>query len=82
MEGFYPLYPNTCRWIRQNVPEFHHAFWMVQQIEQHNDGTLKGALKAARWIGYALREAEESGYLTNEQSRDLVRADVTAGADH
>ena len=53
-----------------------YILWMLEQIEE-----MKGdPTKAARWIGYAVRMAEELDLLTNSQSRDLCRMDVQEGA--
>ncbi len=35
--------------------------------------------KAGRWLGYVLRAVEEMGLLTNQESRNLVRKDVSEG---
>lgn len=53
-----------------NLPA--HLLWMLDQIE-----SMKDLLKASRWIGYILGRMEAQGLLTNKQSRDLIRQDVS-----
>jgi hypothetical protein len=52
-----------------------HVLMMIKEIQ---DAEPK-SLKAARWLGWLLRDMEERGFLTNEQSRALVRIDVQNG---
>jgi hypothetical protein len=49
---------------------------MLEQIENMTENPTK----AARWIGYAVRMAEELNLLTNIQSRDFCTLDVQEGA--
>jgi hypothetical protein len=83
-------YPKTIKQVRylvkKNYPGIKAAanladkpsyiLWMLEQIENMKDNPTK----AARWIGYAVRMAEELDLLTNAQSRDLCRMDVEDGA--
>jgi hypothetical protein len=52
-----------------------HCLFMVMKIQEMGQQSLK----AARWLGWLLRDMEERGFLTNEQSRNLVRVDVQNG---
>ncbi|MBD3208294.1 MAG: hypothetical protein GF370_02495 [Candidatus Nealsonbacteria bacterium] len=49
-----------------------HLLWMLEQIEIMSD-----LLKASRWIGYVLARLEAMGTITNEQSRSLIRKDLS-----
>lgn len=51
---------------------------ILEMLKEVQDAEPK-SLKAARWLGWVLRDMEERGYLTNEQSRNLVRIDVQNG---
>ena len=51
---------------------------LLEMIKEIQDAGPK-SLKAARWLGWVLRDMEERGFLTNEQSRNLVRIDVQNG---
>jgi hypothetical protein len=53
-----------------------YILWMLEQIENMKENPTK----AARWIGYAVRMAEELNLLTNIQSRELCSLDVQDGA--
>lgn len=56
--------------VQYGTPQQHLRF-MVEEMRLMSD-----PLKESRWLGYALRMAEELGLLTNEESRELVRGDV------
>jgi hypothetical protein len=53
-----------------------YILWMLEQVEGMKDDPTK----AARWIGYVVRMAEELDLLANSQSRELCRMDVQDGA--
>jgi len=37
--------------------------------------------QTARWLGYVLGRLEAMGFMTNQESRDIVRQDVSEGYD-
>jgi len=49
-----------------------HLLWMLEQIE-----VMPDLLKASRWIGYVLARLEAMGIVTNKQSRNLIRKDIS-----
>lgn len=84
-------YPNTIKVIRdilnKEYPDMEakeriddlpsrllppHLLWMLDKIEEMENSPGK----AGRWIGYVLRATEEMGFLTHQESRDIVRKDV------
>ena len=81
-----PYYPKTIARVRflidQRYPgikaapnldeKVQYVLWMLEEIERMRDDPTK----AARWIGYAVRMAEELDLLNNLESRDLCRGDV------
>jgi hypothetical protein len=74
------VFPNTrpCEHGRDRSAE--RVLWMIQEINAMPE-TIKGSLKAARWIGYVLHMCEELGFWHNGHSRDLIRKDVESGND-
>lgn len=84
-------YPNTIKFVREILKKEcprakvkanlkdpaspSHLLWMLREIEQFED--VPGL--AGRWIGYVLRAMEEKKLLNNQQSRDIVRKDVSEG---
>lgn len=58
-----------------------HLQWMCGQLENMDPFSLSAALKAARWIGWILRDIEAMNIWPNSVSRDLVRADALGGFD-
>ncbi len=83
-------YPNTIKQVKYLVNQAYpgikatanladkpsYILWMLEQIENMTENPTK----AARWIGYAVRMAEELNLLTNIQSRDLCTLDVQEGS--
>ncbi len=80
-------YPNTIKAtreiIKKNFPDSKpkegfddlpsHLLWMLDEIkEMKNDSG-----KAGRWMGYVLARLEALKLLTNQESRDIVRKDVS-----
>jgi hypothetical protein len=59
-----------------NTREADHCRFMVAEIERLE---YRDPLKAARWLGYALRLCEEQTGLPNEVTRKWVRRDVHSG---
>ena len=53
-----------------------HILWMFEQVEKMEPAE-KG--KAGRWICWAVAYLEIMGFLTNAQTRDLIRVDVQDG---
>jgi len=53
-----------------------HILWMLDEIEKTQDSK-----KAARWIGYVLDRMEILGFLTNKESREMIRIDKNAGRE-
>ncbi|MEX2090744.1 MAG: hypothetical protein WD989_01255 [Candidatus Paceibacterota bacterium] len=51
-----------------------HILWMLDEVKNTRDRT-----KAARWIGWVLAHMEVMGFITNEESRNMVRIDKEAG---
>ncbi len=79
-------YPNTIKIIRDILNKQYpdkkakkgidslpsHLLWMLDKIEEMENSPGK----AGRWIGYVLRATEEMGFLTNQESIDIVKKDV------
>lgn len=84
---YYMFYPNTCAAIANGIlsrcPEEvttqditkkpGYLLWMMQEIQTFTDSE-----KAARWIGWIIAHAELLGIMDNNESRRLVRMDVTS----
>lgn len=79
-------YPHTINTLRKRIKEKNykldntpsditHVLYMFKRII----GMHQNSLKAARWIGWALKALEDQKILTNEESRALIRIDVSNG---
>ena len=58
-----------------------HLLWMCDEIQRMNVKLDSDAIKAARSIGWILRDVEIHGIWDNDKSRLLVRCDVLEGLD-
>ena len=70
----YPGLEVPCLRNSASIPEMEDQIklgWMLSEMEGMTD-----ELKLARWIGYALRLAENLKLLTNLQSQSLIRVDI------
>ncbi len=50
-----------------------YLLWMLERIEEMS---AADATKAARWMGWVLAKVELMNFMTNKDSRTLVRQDV------
>lgn len=71
------MYKYTIQKIREfnyqdiNNKDYQYLLWMCSTLEKMTDD-----LKAARWIGYMLRMAEDLRFWDNAVSREYIRKDV------
>jgi hypothetical protein len=61
--------------VGENCPKAIKCRSMIEEVEKFE---IYDPLKAARWLGYAIRLFEEVTGLSNEVTRAWVRKDVTA----
>jgi hypothetical protein len=54
-----------------------YILWMLDEIDK-----MRNPLKAGRWIGWVLAYMEMMGFVTNDESRTMIRVDREAGADN
>ena len=52
-----------------------YLLWMVEEMQTFTDRE-----KAARWIGWIIAHAELLGIMDNDESRRLVRMEVTGSS--
>lgn len=61
-------------------PDFYrlcqYVLWMLDEIVK-----MQNPLKAARWMGWALAYMEVMGFISNEESRTMIRVDKERGDD-
>ena len=50
-----------------------YLLWMVDEIEKWD------SKKAGRWIGWVIDRMEVMGFMTNEESRQMIRVDKETG---
>lgn len=55
-----------------------HILWMLGEIENMK---CDQSAKAGRWIGWILANMEFMNIISNEESRDMIRIDVTNNND-
>lgn len=77
-------YQHTITVLRKKIEEKKYIYvpqeiTHVLHIFKRITGMPKRSLKAARWIGWALKALEDQHILTNKESRDLIRIDVENG---
>ena len=66
---------NVLNKDQSNLPNY--FVWMCNSVLKFNYSSWADALKAARWIGWILRAAEQDLRLwDNTKSRNLIRNDV------
>lgn len=51
-----------------------YLLWMIDGVEK-----MEESAKAGRWMGWILAYMEMLGFMTNEQSREMVRVDKETG---
>lgn len=82
--------------IRQNFPEMvpdksqkpkkgevskpGYLLWMLKEVSRF-DGSMKRAIKAARWLGWIFRDLEIQGLIDNEETQELFKQDTVQGND-
>lgn len=85
-------YPYTIKIVRKKIKSYSqtgrmseleqktidHIRWMLDEID--NMGSNQSA-KAGRWIGWILANLEFMSIITNKESRNIVRIDVSNSND-